>query len=219
MVTKSVSGERLKRAKFLKKYPLQKLADEFSVLLNTFQKWQQKKGIPQKKLSLVAHHFGVEEWVFTDENLSTEDFDKIILNPELMKTFRPASNGTSLEKSPSDNDDQLPKPIISFSVKYDPVRGNDYESPRFMIEQSRIVIITKVWGKIESSKTIVQLKKSLDTILEQNDDFPEIEIMADTEKPLPLEQRDEVPIDVAGIYYLKIHSNCNLEVKVYEVTW
>ncbi len=94
IVADKISGERFKKARNLKHYVLIRLAKKFELDLSTLQKWQ-RDGIPDSRLSLVAHHFGVEEWVFTDKNLSTDDFIKIIFDPKLMDKFRPVKEKPS----------------------------------------------------------------------------------------------------------------------------
>lgn len=220
-MTKSVSGERLRRARYLKKYSLKTLADKCGVVVATIQRWQQKNGVPEKKVSLVASLFGVEEWVFTDVGLANEDFEKIIFNPQLMKTFRPETviYDDISEISQQDIEAQLPEPLMSFKAKYDFIKGMDHESQPFMIDKAKVVIVAKLWGAKGSGKAVVQLKRSIDTILEQTENLSRIEITVDAESALPYVKRDEIEIGATGIYYLKVHSNYNFEIKIYEVNW
>lgn len=215
----SISGERFWQARSSKNYLVKELANKFGLTESAIQKWQQK-GIPEKHLLSVAQIYGVEGWVFTSDKISEEDFTKIIFNPALMDKFRPDSEKkVSSEKPKNDQDHSLPKPKFSFSGKYDFLKGDTFTSKRFFINSGRLVIITKIWGIKESSVTTVQLNKFIDSYKGQNDDAHLIEIKTNTGKDQPYEQRDETQIDSEGIYYLKVRSTGNFEVKVYEVTW
>jgi hypothetical protein len=86
VIMSSVSGERLKIARNIKNYGLKELADVFHITLNALQKWQ-TRGISDRGIDVVAHHFHVQKWVFRDETLSEEQFVEIINNPDLMKKY------------------------------------------------------------------------------------------------------------------------------------
>jgi transcriptional regulator with XRE-family HTH domain len=103
----SVTGKRLQLARTLRNKHLIDIAEEFSLTISAVQKWQ-TDGIRPKRLDRLAHYFGVENWVFTDEGLDEKDFREIILDPNLMGKFRRArkdlSSLSGIEASPSNID-------------------------------------------------------------------------------------------------------------------
>jgi hypothetical protein len=91
---KALTARRLKSAIQLSKSgTIQGIANIFDEKPDTVTHWQQeKKGIPRRRLAAVAHFFHVESWVFTDESLLHEDFEKLIFNPNLSENIRSAKN-------------------------------------------------------------------------------------------------------------------------------
>lgn len=82
------SGERLRLARDLKSLRAKDIAIEFNVGENTVLKWQ-KKGVPKRSLPALAYYFGVDEWVFTHQGITKEEFKDLILNPKKNGSIRP----------------------------------------------------------------------------------------------------------------------------------
>ena len=128
----SVSGERLKIARNIKNYGLKELADVFHITLNALQKWQ-TRGISDRGIDVVAHHFHVQKWVFRDETLSEEQFVEIINNPDLMKKYRA---------------------IFTFRDEPRASGKKGFRSDSFSVSDKSILLRGKVWGAIGISSTI-----------------------------------------------------------------
>jgi hypothetical protein len=115
--TDLISGKRLNIARDMRGKTWQELAKELTEIasrkgskkiefeVNRVQKWV-LRGIPKGRLFFVAKYFKVEEWVFTDERLSDEDFKRIIYEPALMDQLKPGSqiNASALQPSKDSKD-------------------------------------------------------------------------------------------------------------------
>ena len=84
------SGVRLKLAKELKSLTWQEIASAVNRTDSAVKKWVKDK-IRDSSISAVANFFEVDDWVFSDECLSKENFKKIIHNPSLQDEFLPES--------------------------------------------------------------------------------------------------------------------------------
>jgi hypothetical protein len=82
------TGKRLLLARNLKSLTAKDIANEFNVLENTALKWQ-KRGVPDRSVPALANYFGVDEWVFTHQGITEEEFKNLILNPNRRSSIRP----------------------------------------------------------------------------------------------------------------------------------
>jgi hypothetical protein len=82
------TGKRLLLARNLKSLAIKDIANEFNVMGNTVQKWQ-KEGVPDRSVPTLANYFGVDEWVFTHQGITEEEFKDLILNPKKNGSIRP----------------------------------------------------------------------------------------------------------------------------------
>ena len=117
-----LSGERLKQAREIKVWRIKDLANAFDTSTDAIMKWQQR-GIPEKKLDGVAKYFGVDKSVFTDSDISEEDFKMLI---------RDSMAGVELKKV-----------IFSYQGSSEDRVGR---SQKFNISKSRVLIKANVYG-------------------------------------------------------------------------
>lgn len=98
-------------ARNLKSLAAKDIANEFNVGENTVLKWQ-NKGVPDRSLPAIANYFGVDEWLFTHQGITEEEFKKIILNPKKNGSIKPVFSFHS-ESSKKDG----PISSIFFNIK------------------------------------------------------------------------------------------------------
>ena len=123
------SGKRLKLAKDLKKKRWIDVIEIVEPQESAVKKWV-KTGIAKSSIPVIANYFKVNKWVFIDENLSEEDFIKIILDPSLQNDFLSQTNTS-----------KLPILIHRFTGKQ-----NTRKSEPFVIKQGSVLMSAKMFG-------------------------------------------------------------------------
>ena len=115
-------GERFRKAREIKGWRWKDLANAFDTSVDTIVKWQQR-GISKRKLAAVAKHFGVDQSVFSDMNISEADFEMMI---------RESIEGGVLKKV-----------IYTYQGNAD---GRLIQSPTFNISKTVVLLKATVWG-------------------------------------------------------------------------
>lgn len=210
-----ITGRRFQLARNLKRHSIQELADYFHLEVSTIKKWQQR-GIPKNAIAAVAHLFNVEEWLFTDEKLSDEDFKKIILDTALLEKYKPSSQLRASALS-----------LVKSFKKYKKSKTNEgriFRSDPFYISSNSVLIVTTVWGMegITNTQVLFEKKDLEPTEMIGNRRLyptPTFYIVT-SENTLVSDkfvQQDILNKLKKGRYYLIVFSEYFFEVNIYEI--
>lgn len=211
--------------KELKQLKADQIKDPLKTVASHYDIWQAKAGVGGIGRDLIKV---LKTYPELFQDLDTDGIKSIFdLLFYLSPSFKKEKTGTveiilkdwSTYKTHNEAINNVPKPKITLTEKYDLIKGSEFRSSRSMIETDRVVIVTKIWDIVGQSNTTVQFKRFITSFMGQNDDYPPIEIMTNAETTQPFEQRNELQIGKGAIYYLTVSSVCSFEVNVYEVTW
>lgn len=208
-----LAGRRLGIALDVKNYRRIDLAEKFNdnVQEETITTWIKKRGLPKKRWPAVAYFFGVEEWVFLDENITDPVFKKIISNPQLMKKYRPVY----LES------DTTPFLLITFNINKP--KDRIHKSKPFLITGNRVLVNVSFWASERLSYVKLYLEKKRD----KNEPYiqagfrlptPEFSLCLEEDKQSAEKITGEHFFNVEpGHYYISIYSRYKARVLVYEM--
>ena len=207
------SGKRLQIAREIKRFSLRDLGKVFNVDFGTIQKWQ-SQGIPKNAVIAVAFHFGVEEWVFTDEALLEEIFKKIIFDPTLQEIYRPDIRPKIF------NPHKLIFVFEGFREK------KLYSSDTFHIANSTVLLSVRLWGSKGGTdnqfsifkKGELELKDPLDYIPAEYYRYNTLYIYPEgnTAPTTKIVEEKIYNRMEEGDYYISAYSKYNFKVFVYE---
>jgi hypothetical protein len=204
------TGRRLLWARKTKGYQLKELAVAFNVKPNTIQVWQ-VRGIPEDKIMSIAIYFGVEDWVFRDENISEIDFKNIILLPSFQHYYKQAG------------DIQGSRPVLltAFEKKH---KNNVATSSPFYFVGGSLFVITHVLGakglsfnQVLISNVKLRGMQTIDRMSQPPQPILHIITRGDTKPSDTFIQQDIINRLEKGKYSLSVYSNHDVKVYVYKI--
>jgi transcriptional regulator with XRE-family HTH domain len=195
------TGKRLNKARKLRALRLKDIAAHFNVQEDTILKWQ-NRGVPKKFLPALAHYFGVDEWVFSNEGIHEKEFQGIILDPNKLGAMRP---------------------VFSFQGNWEQKDGLIHTNS-FDIKTHKLLIRAFVWGV--EGQTISQFTLNRPGIYEmkttERQSFPKpptLRLITDKNTKISERVMGEMIIEHLNpqAYYFTVHTPKQYELFVFEL--
>jgi len=209
------AGQRLKKARELRPgITLKAISIRNDLTIGAIQKWQ-NRGVSSKYIAdFATHFFDVEDWVFLEEFVTDEDFEKIIKDPALQDQYRPIAFAKGFGH-----------PLIyKFKIKHKNKAGNIFESKKFDISCEAVLVVIKISKKdgVFSNaqlqlKKIRDYEKNVSSAMRIQDPIHYIHVDKKSEKHDALTKRIVINIIETGYHYLFASCKNDCEIYVYDM--